>query len=259
LIDLELVRVIMAGAMLSTASFFDLRSRSINDLVWIAFGAAAIIIYIIDLPDYGTAVLDLLSISIAAAVSFGIYRCGFFGGADMLGIIALAVILPTTNSLHAITVTGQNALSMQFAPLTVLANAAILSVAQIAYNIARNLWYLHTHSNRLFEGFDNEPTARKVLAIAAGYKSEKTSKYAFAIEKKKTGGQKGFEFMSGDVENKEFESGSGVWVTPGIPFMVYLLGGFVAMILVGNIATLFLAFLGFSINTNVLSHMSVPW
>jgi preflagellin peptidase FlaK len=259
LIDLELVRVIMAGAMLSTASFFDLRSRSISDLVWIAFGAAAIIIYVIDLPDYGTAVLDVLSISIAAAVSFGIYRCGFFGGADMLGIIALAVILPTTNnSLHAITVTGQNALSMQFAPLTVLANAAILSMAQIAYNVARNFWYFHTHSNRLFEGFDNEPTARKVLAIAAGYKSEKTSKYAFAIEKKKTGGQKGFEFMSGDVEKKEFESGSGVWVTPGIPFMVYLLGGFVAMILVGNIATLFLAFLGFSVN-NVPAHVSVPW
>src|SRR5688500_17616424 len=95
-IDFEMVRILLVTGMLVCAAFLDLRRREVSDLLWVIFGVLAVAVYLLEFASGGT--FDLLRtmvpISIAAAVSFGIYKSGLFGGADALALVTLAVILP---------------------------------------------------------------------------------------------------------------------------------------------------------------------
>ena len=227
-------------AMFGTAAFFDLRNRSVSDLLWIVFGAAAGMIYLFNFPSFNDGILDLISIALAGAIAFGIYKSGLFGGADALALFTFSVILPVYGNTEGAVLTRVTAFH-PIAPLIVLTNAAILSVSQVGFNLIRNLVYHRKHPHKLFEGFQHETAARKMLAVLVGHRSEKTPQYAFAIEKT-TEGRKQFDFALEAAETAEYESRQDVWITPGIPFIVYLFAGFVAMILVGDLMAIAFGF-----------------
>lgn len=227
-VDFEIIRVSLALAMFATASFFDLKKRSVNDLLWVAFGAAAGIIYVFDFPaDYGEGMLTLIAIAFTAAISYGIYRVGFFGGADMLALITFSAILPLYDGLF-----GSVVLFHPMAPLIVLMNAVILSMSQIIFNVLRNLAYSSRHPQHLFEGLEHESTTKKIFAVIIGHRSEKP-KYAFPIERT-VDGKREFDFTLKSAETAEYEMKQDVWVTSGTPFLVYLLAGLIVMIFGGD-------------------------
>src|SRR5919198_3578804 len=127
-IDFELVRILLAAAMLGGASFLDMRRREVSDLLWVFFGVISVAVYPLEIA-YG-ATFDpfttLVPMLIAAAVSFGIYKSGLFGGADALGLFILAVILPTFTGgiAQRILPTGGAFLLLHpIVPLVVLSNA----------------------------------------------------------------------------------------------------------------------------------------
>ncbi|HEX2014707.1 MAG TPA: prepilin peptidase [Nitrososphaera sp.] len=231
--DFELARIILALAMFGCASYFDLRKREVSDYLWIAFAAAAGLLYVFDFPSsYAEGIMIVTSMAIASAVSYGVYRAGLFGGADMLALITFSAIMPVYSFDSLIGIEGTVSSLHPFAPLIVLTNAVVFSTAQILYNLFRNL----AHKGRLFEGLQHEPASKKILALMIGHRSE-NPKYAFSIERV-VNGTRQFDFALKPAETAEYETRRDVWVTSATPFLVFMAAGFVMMVIGGDVLAL---------------------
>jgi preflagellin peptidase FlaK len=232
-IDFELIRILLAAGMLAGATFFDLRRREVSDLLWVVFGIVAMGVYALEFANGATFDLfnTVVPIVIAAALGFGIYRSGLFGGADALALVTLAAILPTFGD-----VLQAGAFTLHpIVPLIVLSNAVILSLSMIGFNLVSNAVYARRNPGRLFEGLEHEPAGKKIIAVAVGHRVGKDPGFAFPIEQT-VGGRRQFSFAPKNAETAEYESRKNVWVTRGTPFLAFMLAGLIAMVLVGDIA-----------------------
>ena len=217
--DLNNLRILAALAMLAIASTLDIWKREIHDILWIVFGVIAVILIVFSPMPFE--VLKTTGISlIIAPLAIVIWRIGVFGGADAFGLIVLAALFPQM-SISGNIVT----------PFTTLTNAAILSITPIFVNVVRNIIAMSKHEN-IFEGFE-ETKLKKTLAVFFGYRA-RNPKYSFPIERKE-GNSKKFDFSLKHAENTQFCDTSNTWVTPGIPYMVYITAGFVVQLLFGDI------------------------
>jgi len=219
LLDVYTIRILLAIIMLSIASSIDIWKREINDALWIGFAVIAIVLIFIE-PDL-IEILKNIGISlIIAPVALVIWRIGIFGGADALGLIVLAALAPQANFSDGV-----------ITPFTTLTNAAIFSVIPIFTNLIRNIMALLNH-NDIFEGFD-ETRSKKTLAMFLGYRA-KNPKYGFSIEKTE-GNHKKLDFSLKHAEKAEFCNKPDTWITPSIPYILYITAGFVAQVIFGDV------------------------
>lgn len=211
--------IALALTMLIVGSIIDIRKREIHDYYWIGFGSVGFLLLFID-PDI---VPNLLTIGFALIIApfvILLWRMGLFGGADTFALIALAVIAPmATFSENAVT------------PFTTLSNAAILSVIPLLINVMRNV-IAQIKGENIFEEFDAS-TAKKSAAILMGYRA-KNPRFGFAIEKTENGMKK-FDLAMHHAENQEFCTKPNTWITPGIPYLLLITGGFIIQLFYGDI------------------------
>jgi len=217
--DLNMVRILLALCMLFVASVVDIRKREINDMLWIVFGVIAAVLIFFE-PDLWSAIKIIGFSMIIAPVALFVWRMGVFGGADALCLIVLAGLAP-----HA-TFTGK-----EITPFTTLTNGAILSISPIIINVIRNLLAILKHEN-IFEGF-NESRLNKAIAVFIGYRA-KNPKYSFSIERIEDN-VKRLDFSVRHAENTAFCNAINTWVTPGIPYLIYITGGFLIQVFFGDI------------------------
>lgn len=206
--------------MLAIASYTDIRKREIDDKIWIIFGGLAIILLFLEpnMIDY----LKTIGISlIVAPIVLFVWRIGFFGGADAFALIVLAIIAPMA------TFTGS-----QINPFTTLINAILLSIIPVVANLTRNIVSLIQHKC-IFEGFESETLKNKIIAIFIGYRS-KNPRFSFSIETR-VGNTRKMNFGLKNADNEDFCSSPDTWVTPGIPYIIYIFGGFVIQLIYGDI------------------------
>ncbi|MGQ0771432.1 MAG: A24 family peptidase C-terminal domain-containing protein [Nitrososphaerota archaeon] len=219
LYSIDGIRVVLALVMLGIACASDIKKREINDLIWIVFGALAACL--IPFSDNIEQNLYTVGISlIIAPIVIIIWRVGLFGGADAFGLIVLAALAPN------LTLT-QNTIT----PFTVLTNAVLLSIVPMLVNVTRNMVLLAMKSN-IFEGF-NETKGRKILAMFIGYRAA-NPKFGFSIEQK-AGKQKKLRLSIQHAEHAVFCDKKDTWITPGIPYMIFIAAGFVLQLLYGDI------------------------
>lgn len=217
--SLDGLRVALALTMLGIACVSDIKKREIHDLVWIVFGGIAAIL----IPFGGDLQDELYSLGISlivAPVAILIWRFGLFGGADAFALIVLAALAP------GITLT-QSAIT----PFTVLTNAVIVSIVPLLVNVTRNCILLAAKKD-IFEGFD-ETTGRKIFAMFIGYRAA-NPKFGFSIEQK-VGDHKKLNLSLQHAENAKFCEKQDTWVTPGIPYMIFIAAGFVLQLVYGDI------------------------
>ena len=211
--------IALALTMLTVGSIIDIRKREIHDYYWIGFGSVGFLLLFID-PDI---VPNLLTIGFALIIApfvILLWRMGLFGGADTFALIALAVIAPmATFSENAVT------------PFTTLSNAAILFVIPLLINVMRNV-IAQIKGENIFEEFDAS-TAKKSAAILMGYRA-KNPRFGFAIEKTENGMKK-FDLAMHHAENQEFCTKPNTWITPGIPYLLLITGGFIIQLFYGDI------------------------
>ncbi len=216
--ELELTRIVIGVTMLGVATFLDLREREVHDLVWVCFGGLGFLLIILEPDMIGHLTTTGIALIVAPLVLL-LWRFGLFGGADALGLIALSVIAPlATLSGNAVT------------PFSVLVNSALLSMAPLIANFARNV-YAIARKEKIFEGID-EPEHKKILAMFFGYKA-KRPRYSFSMEKT-VGGSKKLDFSLYNAEKSTFCNKENTWVSPGLPFMVFILGGFLIQLFFGD-------------------------
>lgn len=219
LAHLDQIRIILSVAMLGIATASDIKKREISDIIWIIFGAIGIGIVLLgtdlnsELPKIGIAL-------IIAPFALVVWRVGLFGGADAFALIVLAVLAPN------ITMT-----TSMITPFTTLTNAVLMSIVPMIINVTRNAVLVATKNN-IFEGF-NEPTKKKIIAMFIGYRAA-NPKFSFSIEKK-VGNQKKLNFSLQHAENTAFCQKSDTWVTPGIPYMIFITAGFALQLVYGDI------------------------
>lgn len=218
LATLDQIRIVLAIAMLGIATISDIRKREINDIIWVVFGAIGAIL----IPFAGNLNDELLKIGISmiiAPIALIIWRFGLFGGADAFALIVLAVLAPNMTLGGTIT------------PFTVLTNAVLLSVVPLFINATRNA-ILVARKVDIFEGFD-ETRKRKVLAAFIGYRAA-NPKFGFSIEQK-NGKRKKLKLSMHHAEHAAFCEKKDTWITPGVPYMIFIFAGFVIQLVYGDI------------------------
>ena len=219
IVMLDEIRIILALAMLGIACTSDIKKREIHDVVWIVFGAIAACL----IPFGGDLEKELYSVGISliiAPVAIIVWRVGLFGGADAFALIVLAALAPSA-TLFGGTVS----------PFTVLTNAVLLSTIPMLTNISRNLILLAAKKD-IFAGFDETP-GRKIFAMIIGYRAT-NPKFGFSIERME-GGQKKLNLSLQHAENTAFCDKADTWITPGIPYLIFIAAGFVLQIVYGDV------------------------
>lgn len=230
--------------MLSIGSFYDLKTREVDDRLWVIFGAAGLVPYALECHMYGVTVdvqMILASVSLTAAIAIALYRYGFFGGADAKALMAISVIMPvyySPSSFYVHPITG----------IMVLTNAVLFAMAVPLYNALSNLIKV-ARGERIFDGFD-EPMWKKILACFVGTPSSMPIRHHLVIECSSAGeGKKRFSFRLNCDEDDSDSKGScyagsyvggRTWLSQNLPFLVFMLAGFLAVMSFGDLLSILL-------------------
>jgi len=219
LLEFESIRIISAVIMLGIASFYDIWKREIHDVLWIGFGAFSVVLLVFD-PNFSESATSILISLIIAPFALFLWRTGMFGGADAFALIVLAGLAPMMTLTNG-----------PITPLTTISNGAMLFVFPLLANVIRNVIAIIRNED-IFEGF-NETKFKKSVAMIIGYRA-KNPNYGFAIERTE-GGQKKLNIVFHNAETTEFCSSKNTWITPGIPYILLITGGFIIQLVYGDI------------------------
>jgi preflagellin peptidase FlaK len=217
--DLHMARIIVAMTMLGLASVIDLKKREINDKFWIGFSGVAVLLLFAS-PNFWIELKTIGLSMIVAPIALVLWRFGIFGGADAFCLIVLAGIAPMSSMIPS-----------QISPFTTLENASILTVIPLFINLGRNAVSI-IQGNDIFIGIE-ESHLKKILAMFVGYRT-KNPKHSFCIEQM-IDGKRHFDFSPKHAEKTSFCYGTDVWVTPGLPYVLYITGGFIIQIMYGDL------------------------
>lgn len=217
--DINHIRILLALVMLSSATIIDIRKREISDLMWIIFGVIAGILIFFE-PNLLEAAFGVGFSLIVAPLVLILWRFGLFGGADALGLIVLAALAPMATF-------SDSAIS----PFTILVNSALLSISPMVINFVRNS-ILILRKKDIFHDFE-ETKSKKIFAMFLGYRS-KNPKYSFSLETQ-VGKKKRLNIALHHSDTAEYCTTPDTWVTPGLPFMIFILGGFILQLLFGDV------------------------
>ncbi|MDJ0270203.1 MAG: prepilin peptidase [Aigarchaeota archaeon] len=225
---LEVVKIVIALAMLGYGAYRDIKEREVADKVWLIPGAVggAINVYERIQSQPEAIIIYAASIALTALVALPFYYLSLYGGADAKALIAIAAIDPF--------VRGDNVLH-GFTGITTFTNgmllSAIIPITMAAYNIKRI-----ASGQRIFEGFEGESRLRKVVACFIGTRLSNSSRRRFwsQIERREDGKRR-FVFnlsIEGFDEEAKYDD---AWVTPGIPLLVFLAAGYITTLVYGNL------------------------
>jgi len=218
-LDILHIRILFALAMLGAATIIDIKSREISDLIWIVFGVISGILLFFE-PNIIEAAFGVGFALIVAPLVLILWRFGLFGGADALGLIVLSALAPMATL-------SDSAVS----PFSIVVNSALLSVSPMVVNFIRNS-ILILRKEDIFHDFD-ETNSKKIFAMFLGYRS-KNPKYSFSLETK-VGKKKRLNIALHNSDTAEYCTTPDTWVTPGLPFMIFILGGFIIQLLFGDV------------------------
>lgn len=217
--DVNTVRICLAILMLSVASYTDIKKREIDDRIWMIFGGLSVIMLFFT-PDISHSLVAIGISLIVVPVALLVWRIGFFGGADAFALIVLASLAP-----------GATLSSSQVNPFTTLIDVVLLSIIPVFVNVIRNVISVLRHED-IFKGFETETQKNKIIAMFVGHRS-KNPRFSFSIEKR-DGNSRKLDFALKNADSAEFCSSSDTWVTPGVPYMIYILGGFIVQLVYGD-------------------------
>ena len=224
------------------------------------FGPLALILTTIQFVLFTPELLPtyVLSFAITSALGVAIFYTGGFGGADAKALICLSLALPVYPD-HLL---QQARLISPLFPITVFTNAVLFAALSVLYALSRNiLWKVKT-GNALFDGYRDESVGRRVLTLLCGYKLKlselKKREHVYPLEDvvEDEAGQKQRRLLvfPRDEERGEIvdrllatketgEPEGDVFVTPGLPMLIFVTIGLVVALTHGNVVWILLRLL----------------
>jgi preflagellin peptidase FlaK len=262
-------KVTLSLAFLIYASWSDYKTREVTNRVWVIYAPIALMLTFAEillneqellakLPLFG------LSFGVTAAFALILFYSGGFGGADSKALMCIALALPfsTETLFHPILPSGISPLSQILFPLTIFSNSVLFAAASGIYMLLRNLIQRKTTGTKLFEGaLATEPIGKKILVLVTGYKIPvaklKEKWHIYPMEDVKDNGENPPERRLVVVPKDEGRNGiverlsnaidtgkigNRVWVTPGLPMLIFVTIGLIVALLFGDLVWLLISF-----------------
>ncbi len=246
--EIDIFAALFCLLILIYACQSDIRKRSVSNIPWLVMVTAGIALLVPSIAAYGTSLLIQAAISFVftLAITYLFFRLCLFGAADAKCLIAISVLFPTYPSFvilsHRLPLFSPAAPEVLPFALTTLMNAALLALIVPLSLSFRNLLDLgpggfYRHLGMVFTGYQM-PIAqlakkRHVRLVHPFREEDGRLKKTFALS--------GVEIDDEIIKrlesyHREGKLGSKVWVTPELPFIVFITSGFLTAVLVGNLA-----------------------
>ena len=246
----EYLSVSITLISLTVAAIFDLRTREVPDKVWLVYGPVGLIFTIYRVwSDPTLWLFTAVSISISILAAFGLVFFGLSGGADAKALICLGLTLPLAPGI----INPVLGFAYPLFPIVVLVTGYVASLSVAVWMLGRNMVALTRQGSRMFEGLEREPIWKKALALITGFPTGvsrlQTTFYLYPMEEvveDEKGAHRTFQvYSNADVDReqvlsqfresmKKVGSPNTVWVTPGIPLLVFILAAVVIALTVGD-------------------------
>jgi preflagellin peptidase FlaK len=250
---LDLAALLLTIGVFIAASLSDLKTREISNKFWLVYGPGALLVFalrVIFAPD----ALPILLVSAGATivVAFLLFQFSVMGGADSKALMCLALALPVAPSFLA--PFWQSPFVFYPLPIAILVNSFLLSIGSAVFLLARNLFQRASAGRGLFQGFERESILRKILVMLTSYKTSfnalQSKVYLYPAEEVSVVDSKPvrqFHLVASAAEERDklvsgLESykqqgmfSDGVWVTPGLPHLVFLTASLLVTLVVGDL------------------------
>jgi preflagellin peptidase FlaK len=242
--SIDLAALIVSLGVLIVASLSDLKTREVSNRFWIIYAPIAAALFIgrvVFAPD--TAVILLVSAGATIVVAFLLFQFGVMGGADSKALMCIALALPVAPAF--LSPLWQAPLNFYPFPIAILVNSFLLSISMMFILLGKNVLSRSSASKGLFQGFEKESILRKALVLLTSYKTSfnvlQTSSHLYPAE------QVALHLVSSvDEERDKLVAGlqgykdqglfsDGVWVTPGLPHLVFLTASLIATVVIGDL------------------------
>ena len=248
LMPLDLLRVLLSTAMLLYASLMDLRTREVSNWTWVAFAPVGLLLDLYEglyLRAIDPVMGFLLPVLVSTGLALAFFYLGLYGGADAKAFITLSLLTPHPPEVVA----PYLGVVSPLYPLTVFTNSALLAVLFALSLLARNLLWRLRGRRLLFEGLEGEPLWKKALALLSCVKVEagrlRGPPYQYPAEVVEDSRRRlrlmpdayddeaasaAFRVLTEDLGLGE------VWVSPTLPFLLFISLGFLCSLLLGDLA-----------------------
>jgi archaeal preflagellin peptidase FlaK len=237
---MDIYFIVFSLLILAYACYSDIRKRRVSNIVWLvmAGGGIAFAGYCTLVQGLSFLIPLIFSAAITGAVSYIFFRLGFFGAADAKALICIAVLFPTqpvfTIFSYNFPLFGTYVLIVFPFALIVLLNAAVLALAVPISLFFRNLYSLGL----------KELTRNAAMCFVAyrvnidGLRSVRFARLTHTYEERdghltRRYALGGIPLNSDTVQklqayHREEKMAAEVWVTPELPFILFIALGFLA-------------------------------
>jgi len=238
---IEAGKILVTVTVLAYSSWRDHQRREIEDWVWVVFAVASIWLNIAMVREISAGWQGALLASLLHIVIFaGLYHVGAFGGADAKSLVCLSLMYPINpGGIPMLREAGP----LMTLPIATLGNALLLSLTYVPFNLARNL-ILTARGEPPFGANEEAPLLKRIASLAVLRRMKASeflkSTHAFQFAGLDLVGISLSSFFSrGDLSDRQKDSlarsDAYVYVHPLIPLQVFVLAGFIAALLLGDL------------------------
>jgi len=235
-VDPGVVRAALILLLLIPPAYWDLRTREIEPKYWLVTGLIVLLACIISYREILSlerrVFLMYLVTSLLALLIVGIsYFIGIMGGADLFALIVIALGVPESVSPSLF---GVPFLTTLYASLT----SMVLPISFCVTNIARHRKHLRGRPKMLC--FLGLPFRASKLSSDPGFwfpletydeQGNRRVRFTFNIEEEPEDIRRLFKRL---IERGVIKKEQVVYATPGIPFLIFILIGYIISILLGD-------------------------
>jgi len=246
----QLASIIVSVVFLSVSSIYDLKKREVEDWIWWAYGPIGLSLTIIRLfVDPSSLLTTLIAMGVGIGFSLALGYFGLFGGADAKAMICLSLTLPLNPTIiHPLL-----GYVHPVFPVVVMVEAFFCSAILAVWFAVTNLFRYIRSRKSMFEGLEDEPSWKKVMACILGYPVKiaklRSTFYLYPLEEVNVDDgvtRRSFKlYVSAETDRDQLVSelsaslGQGgnqgdVWVTPGIPMLLFILAALVLVLVFGD-------------------------
>jgi len=242
---MDIYRVVFSLLILTYASYSDITKRSVSNIVWLVMAGVSITFagYCAVMQGMSFLIPFIFSATITTAASYVFFRLWLFGAADAKALMCIAVLFPiqpsfTILSYHFPLIDASVPLVFPFA-LIVLLNATVLALAVPIFLFFRNL-----HGLGLKELMRNGAMCFVAYRVNIdGLRSDRFTRLTHTYEEidsrlTRRYSWGGIPLNSDTVQrlkayHREEKVAAEVWVTPELPFILFIAVGFLTCCLLG--------------------------
>ena len=242
---MDIYRVVFSLLFLAYACYSDIRKRSVSNIVWLVMMGVGIAFagYCAVVQGMSFLVPLIFSITITVVTSYIFFRLGLFGAADAKALICIAVLFPTQPVLaifsHNFPLFGTYVPIVFPFALVVLMNAAVLALV-----VPISLFFRNLHSLRLKEFMRNAAMCFVAYRVNIDrLRSHRFTRLTHTYEEidghlTRRYSLGGIPLNSDTVQrlkayHREEKVAAEVWVTPELPFILFIALGFLVCCLLG--------------------------